>query len=80
MYNYINYIIFFSEYFLEDIVQLLDYKPVQEKNIKKKTDDGQVNCNLLVSKDYLSHIRNRVAIIDEDSHHLQIVEVNFIKI
>lgn len=51
-----------------------------EKNIKKKIDDEQVNCNLLVSKDYPSHIRSRVSTIDEDSHHLKIIEVNSIKL
>lgn len=65
---------------MEDIVQLLDYKPVLEKNLKKRINDEEVNCNLLVSNDYSSHIRNRIAMMDEDSHHLKLVEVNCIKI
>lgn len=66
-----------SEYFLEDIVQMLDFKPVKEKKTKeKKIGESQVNCNLLVSADYPSHIRNTVALIDEDSYHLKLIEVN----
>lgn len=65
------------EYFLEDIVQMLNYKPsVDKKTIKKeKKIEGYVNCNLLVSKDYPSEVSARVAMIDENDHHLKIIEV-----
>jgi hypothetical protein len=66
----------FVEYFLEDIVQMLNFTPKIKNLIKKnKIDEKQVNCNLMVSKAYPINIRNKVALIDEDSHHLEIVEV-----
>ncbi|XP_025425468.1 ATP-dependent RNA helicase A-like isoform X1 [Sipha flava] len=64
-----------KEYFLEDIVQMLNFTPKIKNLIKKnKIDEKQVNCNLMVSKAYPINIRNKVALIDEDSHHLEIVE------
>lgn len=63
---------------MEDIVQLLDFTPKKTKATKNKNDDGKqnvLNCNLLVSKAYPLSIRNTVALIDEDSHHLDIIEV-----
>lgn len=66
------------EYFLEDIVEMLNYKPpiLDKKTLKKqKRIEGQVNCNLFVSTTYPSDVRERVARIDENDHHLKIIEV-----
>lgn len=66
----------FSDYFLEDIVQMLNYEPKLEKTISKKsTDNEEVNCNLSVSTEYSINTRRRVAKINEDSYHFGIVEV-----
>lgn len=67
----------YIEYFLEDIVQMLNYKPsFDNKTLKKqKKIKGQVNCNLLVSNAYPSDVKARVAMIDENDHHLKIIEV-----
>lgn len=71
----------FVEYFLEDIVQMLNFTPTTMKvTTKNKIDEKQVNCNLMVSKAYPSSIRKKVALIDEDDHHLNIVEVINIKL
>lgn len=66
----------FAEYFLEDIVEMLNYKPVL--NITKKKNNlnkKQVNCNLFVSNAYPDIIKQRVAMIDEDNQHFKIIEV-----
>lgn len=65
------------EYFLEDIVKLLNYKPSFDKKTlkKQKKIKGQVNCNLLVSMTYPNDVREIVAKIDENDHHLKIIEV-----
>lgn len=65
------------EYFLEDIVELLNYKPSFDKKTlkKQKKIKGQVNCNLLVSMTYPNDVREIVAKIDENDHHLKIIEV-----
>lgn len=74
-----NKIIFFLEYFLEDIVQMINYQPSLE-NIKKvnKTNQMQVNCNLFVSNAYPDIIKKRVSMINEDSQHLKIIEVRYL--
>lgn len=63
----------FAEYFLEDIVQMLNYVP--KKISKKKMNKESDNCNLFVSDAYSNDIRLRVSMIDEDSQHLEIIEV-----
>lgn len=37
------------------------------------------NCNLIVSNDYPVDIRSRVAMINEDSYHFEIIKVRFIQ-
>jgi len=67
------------EYFLEDVVQLLNYEPILDKNLskKRKLSKEQVNCNLLVSATYPDEVRKRVAMIDEDVQELKIIEVRY---
>lgn len=62
------------EYYLEDIVQLLNYKP-DKKKLKKPKNSEEVNCNLLVPATYPDEVRERVARINEDDQQLQIIEV-----
>lgn len=59
---------------MEDIVQMLNYTPIKV-TMPKKIKGNQDNCNLLVSDAYPQSIRNKVALIDEDSRHLDLIEV-----
>jgi len=70
----------FAEYFLEDIVKMLNYKPVLEKKTQKiNNSKDSINCNLLTSNDYSDEIKLRVSMISEDSHHLGILEVRLLE-
>uniref|UniRef100_A0A2H8TI45 RNA helicase n=1 Tax=Melanaphis sacchari TaxID=742174 RepID=A0A2H8TI45_9HEMI len=66
-----------KDFFLEDIVQMLNYKPSLEeiKNKKKIKKENLVNCNLLVSDNYPRAVREVVAKISEDSQHFKIIEL-----
>ncbi|XP_060872405.1 ATP-dependent RNA helicase A-like [Metopolophium dirhodum] len=66
-----------KDFFLEDIVQMLDYKPSLEeiKITKKKNIQTTVNCNLFVSDEYPTKVKNIVAKISEESQHLKIIEL-----
>jgi len=68
------------DFFLEDIVQMLDYKPSLEeiKITKKKNIQTTVNCNLFVSDEYPTKVKDIVAKISEESQHLKIIEVRFV--
>jgi len=68
------------DFFLEDIVEMLDYKPSLEeiKITKKKNIQTTVNCNLLVSDKYPKKVKDIVAKISEESQHFKIVEVRFV--
>jgi len=68
------------DFFLEDIVQMLDYKPSLEeiKITKKKNTQTTVNCNLLVSDEYPKKVKDIVAKISEESQHLKMIEVRFV--
>jgi len=70
------------DFFLEDIVEMLDYKPSLEeiKIAKKKNIQTTVNCNLVVSNEYSSKVKDRVANISEESQHLKMIEVRFVYI
>jgi len=70
------------DFFLEDIVEMINYTPPLEeiKSTKKKNKDNSVNCNLLVPDNYPRKVREVVAKISEDSQHLKIIEVRIILI
>lgn len=65
------------EYFLEDIVQMINYKPSFEYN-KKTNVEKKDSCNLLISDMYPKKVKEIVATIREDSKHFKIVEVRFV--
>lgn len=59
---------------------MLNYKPVIEKKTpKKKMNTNLINFNSLVSNAYSDEIKLRVSMINEDSHHLAIIEVRLLK-
>ncbi|XP_027854548.2 dosage compensation regulator isoform X1 [Aphis gossypii] len=72
------------EYFLEDIVQMLNYQPTPDTKKRKNKDkdeesviaaqDLEENCNLLVSDDYPPDIRSKVAMISEKDVDFEIIE------
>lgn len=66
-----------KDFFLEDIVQMLNYKPSMEeiKIAKKKNIENTVNCNLLVSDDYPREVKEAVSKISEESQHMKIIEL-----
>ncbi|CAI6360148.1 unnamed protein product [Macrosiphum euphorbiae] len=66
-----------KDFFLEDIVEMLDYKPSLEeiKIAKKKNIQTIVNCNLVVSNEYSPKVKDRVANISEESQHLKMIEL-----
>lgn len=73
-----------KEYFLEDIVQMLNYQPTPDTKKRKNKDkdeesviaaqDLEENCNLLVSDDYPPDIRSKVAMISEKDVDFEIIE------
>jgi ATP-dependent RNA helicase A len=79
------YLFFFAEYFLEDIVDILNYQPVPEIKKSKNKDkdeesvilgmDQEENCNLIVSDDYSPDVKAKVAMISEKDVDFEIIEV-----
>lgn len=77
---------FCTEYFLEDIVQLLNYQPIPDNRKRKNKDkeeesviagqDHEENCNLIVSDDYPSDVKTRVGMISEKDVDFEIIEVS----
>lgn len=77
----------FTEYFLEDIVQLLNYQPTPDSRKRKNKDkdeesliegqDHEVNYNLHVSDDYPPDVRAKVGMISEKDVDFEIIEVSF---
>lgn len=75
----------FAEYFLEDIVDVLNYQPVPDNRKRKNKDkdeesviaglDNEENCNLIVSDDYSSDTKAKVAMISEKDVDFEIIEV-----
>lgn len=76
----------FTAYFLEDIVQLLDFDPTPDKRKrknKKKEDDedaeaiveGDENMNKIVSNEYSELTRSRVAALSEKDISFELIEV-----
>jgi len=73
-----------KEYFLEDIVQMLNYQPTPDIRKRKNKDkdeesviaaqDHEENCNLLVSDDYPPDVRSKVAMISEKDVDFEIIE------
>ncbi|XP_060872355.1 dosage compensation regulator [Metopolophium dirhodum] len=73
-----------KEYFLEDIVQVLNYQPTPDIRKRKNKDkeeesviaaqDQEENCNLLVSDDYPPEIKSKVAMISEKDVDFEIIE------
>ncbi|CAI6362148.1 unnamed protein product [Macrosiphum euphorbiae] len=73
-----------KEYFLEDIVQVLNYQPTPDikKRKNKDTDeeyvidapDHEENCNLLVSDEYPPEVKSKVALISEKDIDFEIIE------
>ncbi|XP_029345786.1 dosage compensation regulator [Acyrthosiphon pisum] len=73
-----------KEYFLEDIVQVLNYQPTPDIRKRKNKDkeeesviaaqDQEENCNLLVSDDYPPDIKSKVAMISEKDVDFEIIE------
>lgn len=76
----------FAEYFLEDIVEVLNYQPTPDGRKRKNKDkdeeaviagqDNEENCNLVVSDDYSSDIKARVGMISEKDVDFEIIEVS----
>jgi len=69
------------DFFLEDIVQMINYKPslAEIRSVKKKKSiDNSDNCNLVVPGNYPREVREVVAMINEDNQHFKIVEVRII--
>lgn len=75
------------EYFLEDIVQLLNYKPNPDGRKRKYKDkdeesaiegqDHEVNYNLHVSDEYPPDVRARVGMMSEKDVDFDIIEASF---
>ncbi len=75
----------FSAYFLEDVVELLDFEPPAEdrkrKKNKKEDDDaetaveGDENMNNVVSEKYSEVTRRRVASLSEKDISFELIEV-----
>lgn len=73
------------EYFLEDIVQVLNYQPTPDSRKRKNKDEESVitgqdqeeNCNLIISDDYSSDVKKKVAMINEKEVDFEIIEVIF---
>ncbi|XP_050427766.1 dosage compensation regulator [Adelges cooleyi] len=73
-----------KEYFLEDIVEVLNYKPVpynrKDKNKDKEEEtivagqEQEENCNLVVPEQYSADVRANVAIMSEKDIDFDIVE------
>ncbi|CAH1726470.1 unnamed protein product [Aphis gossypii] len=72
-----------KDFFLEDIVQMVNYKPslAEIRSVKKKKNiDNSDNCNLVVPDNYPKEVREVVAMINEDNQHFKIVELLLIHI
>lgn len=73
------------EFFLEDIVQLLNYQPTPDNRKRRSKDEESViagqdheeNCNLIISDDYSPDVKNKVAMISEKEVDFEIIEVFF---
>ncbi|XP_022167135.1 dosage compensation regulator [Myzus persicae] len=73
-----------KEYFLEDIVQILNYQPTPDIKKRKNKDkdeesviaaqDHEENCNLLVSDNYPPEIKAKMALISEKDVDFEIIE------
>lgn len=78
---------FFTEYFLEDIVEVLNYQPTPDNRKRKNKDEESViagqeieeNCNLIVSDEYPADVKSKVAMINEKDVDFDIIEVSIIK-
>lgn len=80
----------FAEYFLEDIVQVLNYTPVPDSRKRKSRDrdeesvtvgqDQEDNCNLIVSDDYPPEVKSKVAMISEKDVDFEIIEASIFSI
>lgn len=78
-----------TEYFLEDIVQSLNYQPIPDIRKRKYKDkdeesviagqDHEENCNLIVSDDYPPDVKARVGMISEKDVDFEIIEVSVFK-
>jgi len=76
----------FVEYFLEDIVQLLNYQPIPDERKRRNKDkdvesvisgqDHEENCNLIVSDDYPLDVKAKVGMISEKDVDFEIIEVS----
>lgn len=74
-----------TEYFLEDIVEVLNYQPTPDSRKRKNKDkdeesviaaqDHEENCNLIVSDEYSSDVKARVGMISEKDVDFEIIEV-----
>lgn len=75
-----------AEYYLEDIVQVLNYTPVPDSRKRKSRDkdeesvivgqDQEDNCNLIVSDDYPPEVKSKVAMISEKDVDFEIIEAS----
>lgn len=59
---------------------MLNYVPKKISKKKMEKNKESVNCNLFVPDAYPIDIRLRVSMIDEDSQHLEIIQVRCISI
>lgn len=76
----------FTEYFLEDVVQVLNYVPTPDSRKRKNRDkeeesvsagqDNEENCNLIIPDDYPPEIKAKVAMISEKDVDFEIIEVS----
>lgn len=78
-----------TEYFLEDIVEVLNYQPTPDSRKRKNKDkdeesviagqDHEENCNLIVSDEYPPEVKAKVAMISEKDVDFEIIEVSIFK-
>lgn len=74
----------FAEYFLEDIVQVLNYQPIPDNRKRKNKDEESVisgqdieeNCNLLVPDSYPPDVKAKVAMMSEKDVDFDVIEVS----
>lgn len=79
--------ILFAEYFLEDIVQVLNYQPVPDSRKRKNKDEESVasaqeveeNCNLIVPDNYPPDVKAKVGMMSEKDVDFDVIEVSIFK-
>ncbi|XP_078355402.1 ATP-dependent RNA helicase A protein-like [Oculina patagonica] len=71
-----------QEYYLEDVIQMLNFVPPLPEKKKKRDDvddDEEENCNLTCSDDYSFQTKNALAQLSEKEMSFELVEVTLFK-